>query len=90
MWRSDPPLLAYSAYWPGTTHRVDYLRDDAANLQYLDPRGARIQDVTTITQWQHGRIVISADLPHNRVTVDGKTLSLESVTDRDREDRGSS
>ncbi len=79
-WRSEPPLLAYSAYWPGTTHRVDFLQDDATGLQYLDPRGERIQGVTNITQWQNGQVVISADPQQNRVTIDGKTLTLDPVT----------
>ena len=76
VWHKDGTLLAFSANWPGTTHRVDYLRDDRAALQYLDPRGKEILGVNTITLWNKGKIVVRADPAANQVVVDGRTMVL--------------
>lgn len=75
-WRDAPALIAFSAYWPGTRHRVDYLRDEQADLTYLDPRGRQLREVSTITLWDGGKIVVSAEPGRNVVTVDGKSLEL--------------
>ena len=77
VWRTDGTLLAFSANWPGTTHRVDYLRDDHAELQYLDPRGEEVLGVSTITLWEKGEVTVQADPAANRVVVDGRTMALD-------------
>jgi hypothetical protein len=76
-WRDDGSLLAFSAYWPGTRHRVDYLLDGDADLVYLDPRDGKIDGVTAITLRERGRVVLTADPDGNTVTVDGRTLRLD-------------
>ena len=55
-------LLAFSACWPGTEHRVDFLRDRRQEYQYLDPRGQEILGVTGITAWEHLEKIESAQL----------------------------
>jgi len=75
-WKADGSLVAFSAGWPGTEHRVDYLRDDAAQLEYIDPRGESIRGVSSPTLWHRGSRVLSADLEAMTVTVDGETLPL--------------
>lgn len=76
-WREDSSVLAFSAYWPGTRHRVDYLRNRAADLVYLDPRGQEVDGASAITLREGGRVVLTADPDGNTVTVDGRTLQLE-------------
>ena len=75
-WRDQPALVAFSAYWPGTRHRVDYLLDEEAGLEYLDPRGRPLRGVSTITLWDAGKIVVRAQPEKNLVTVHGKRLPL--------------
>ncbi len=41
-WSADGKFLAYSAYAPGTEHRIDFVRDAETKLKYLNPRGRRI------------------------------------------------
>lgn len=89
-WMGDDSLLAFSAYWPGTQHRVDYLRDDRAKVQYLDPRDRETLGVSTITMWKNGQIVISADPDRNRLVVDGRTLQLDLPTPPPRKSPNSS
>ena len=76
-WQRDGSLLSFSAYWQGTKHRVDYLRDDRAGVQYLDPRGGEIMGVSAITLWENGKVVVTADPGRNMVTVEGRTLQLD-------------
>jgi len=76
-WQQDGSVLSFSAYWPGTKHRVDYLRDERAGVQYLDPRGREVLGVSTITLWEDGRVVVTADPKRNLATVKGRTLQLD-------------
>ena len=76
-WQRDGTLLAFSAHWPGTTHRVDFLRDDRASLQYLDPRGEETLGVSTITLWEKGEAVVQAYPPGNRLVVAGRAMALK-------------
>ena len=75
-WRDAPALIAFSAFWPGTRHRVDYLQDEEAELEYLDPRGRRLRGVSNISLWDGGEIVVSAEPDRNIVTVDGESIEL--------------
>jgi len=77
VFRPDGSLSAFSAYWPGTQHRVDYLRDDGAGLKYLDPRGEEIEGVREITLWEDGRAVLTADPDRNLLTADGREMPLD-------------
>jgi len=77
VFRPDGSLAAFSAYWPGTQHRVDYLRDDEAGLKYLDPRGEETDGVREITLWEQGKVVLTADPDRNLLTVDGREVPLD-------------
>jgi hypothetical protein len=77
VFRPDGSLSAFSAHWPGTQHRVDYLRDDEAGVRYLDPRGEEIDGVREITLWEQGKVVLTADPDRNLLTVDGREMSLD-------------
>ena len=58
-------LLAYSAFFPGTLHRVDFIEDEAAGVRYLDSRDRRLLDVERPTLWQKAdgeyRIAVEVD-----------------------------
>ncbi|MHB8973226.1 MAG: hypothetical protein ACYC3X_26670 [Pirellulaceae bacterium] len=79
-WMNDQSLFACSAYWPGTQHRMDFMRDHRAGVVYIDPRGQRALDVTQITLWEAGNIVLTADLDRKAVTVDGTMFPFDSST----------
>lgn len=76
-WKPDGSLLAYSALWPGSEHRVDYLRDDAAAVEFLDPRGQSLRGVSLPTLWADGQPVVSVDTAANTVTVAGRPIPLD-------------
>jgi hypothetical protein len=61
VWTPDGALLAYSAYAPGTRQRVDFIRDDRAGLQYLNPRGAEVLGQTQPALWLGGRLTVRLD-----------------------------
>jgi hypothetical protein len=73
----DGSLAAFSAYWPGTQHRVDYLRDDETGIEYLDPRGEEIKGVHEITLWENGKVVLTAAPERNALTVEGREMLLD-------------
>jgi hypothetical protein len=79
VWSDAGTPLAYSAYWPGTNQRVDYLRDDEARIEYLDPRGAGIKGVSGPTLWESGRIVLRADMERNVLVVEDRELPLDAA-----------
>jgi hypothetical protein len=54
-------LLAYSAFWPGTNHRVDFLDEGRGGLRMLNPRGAMIEGAATIRLWKGGTSLWSVD-----------------------------
>lgn len=76
-WKADGSVSAFSAPWPGTTHRVDYLLDRSATVRFLDPRGATVEGVDELTVWEAGRRVLSADPEGNRLWVAGQRLPLD-------------
>jgi len=73
----DGSLSAFSAWWPGTQQRADYLRDDEAGIEYLDPRGQEIKGVRQPTLWERGQVVLTADFDANALTAGGRELRLE-------------
>ena len=77
VFRPDGSLCAFSGWWFGTQHRVDYLRDDEAGLKYLDPRGAEIDGVRQPTLWENGEIVLTVDVAANEARVDGRAMPLD-------------
>ena len=54
-WLPGQRLLAYSAFAPGTRHRVDFIRDDTAGVQFLNPRGQETLGETQLTLWRADR-----------------------------------
>jgi len=76
-WHPDGTVLAFSAYWPGTEHRVDFLRDRREEVQYLDPRNRDVLGVSEVTGWERGRVVLRASPAAGWVNVDGQELRLE-------------
>ncbi|HJN17892.1 MAG TPA: hypothetical protein QGH10_20500 [Armatimonadota bacterium] len=77
VWNDDQTVRAYSAYPPRTEHRVDFLSDDEAKIQYIDPRGEEIPGATEPTLWIDGEIVLTADPNAGTVTIDGETIALD-------------
>lgn len=75
-WTVDGTFVAFSAPWPQTDHRVDYLRDDAAQVEFLDPRGAAVRGVDKMTLWERGRPVIVAEPEAKRLWVEGAEMRL--------------
>ena len=76
-WLPGGKLLAYSAYYPGTKHRVDFLRDEATALQYLDPRGEAILGETKLTLWRGGKVAARVDPKTGDAWVDGQVRKYE-------------
>ena len=59
--RHDRSVLAYSAFWPGTKRRVDFLDEGAGGLRFLNPRGAAIEGSAAIRLWKDGELLWSVD-----------------------------
>jgi hypothetical protein len=53
--RHNGSFLAYSAFWPGTEHRVDFLEEGRGGLRLLNPRGATLEGASTIRLWKGGK-----------------------------------
>ena len=71
-WLPDGKVLAYSAYAPGTRHRVDFLRDRVTEMQYLNPRGETVLGETQPTLWSQGRVVMRLDPATGDAWVEGQ------------------
>ncbi len=75
-------VLAYSAFAPGTSHRIDFLQDQGRGVRYVDPRGATHFGVDKPTQWvwKNGdwRRRLEAALEGNRplVMLEGQAIPL--------------
>ncbi len=75
-------VLAYSAYAPGTSHRIDYLEDFGAGVRFVDPRGGTHFEVQRPTQWvlknSTWRKRLEADLAGAwpAVTLEGQRIPL--------------
>jgi hypothetical protein len=76
-WKPDGSLLAFSAPWPGTDHRVDYLRDRNAGLEFINPRGQETNGASLPTLWLHGRPAVVVNVAANLVTVNGQAMPLD-------------
>jgi len=76
-WHPDGWFIAFSALWPTTENRVDYLRDDQEQIEYIDPRGGDVRGVSLPTFWEKGKAVIVADPESNVLRVDGQELALD-------------
>jgi hypothetical protein len=76
-WKPDGSLLAFSATWPGTDHRVDYLRDRNAGLEFIHPRGQEVNGASLPTLRLHGQPAVVANVAANVVTVNGHDMPLD-------------
>jgi uncharacterized protein YneR len=70
----DRSLVAFSANWPGTANRVDYLEDRTIQWRYLDPRDATVDRISRPTLAVAGRPVVEL-LPDDQLRIDGKTIA---------------
>ncbi len=50
-------LYAYSAYAPGTQHRVDFAEDKTRQIKFINPRAGEFQGVTVPSLWVKGKRV---------------------------------
>ena len=74
--KPNSSVQAYSAHWPGTQQRVDFIEDRPAGLRFLNPRGAAIEGSTSLRFWREGRLLWSVDPVTDTVTVAGRELAL--------------
>lgn len=75
-WKADGNFVAFSADWPCTDQRVDYLRDDHLQIEFIDPRGNTVRGVDRPTLWAHGRPVVVADPEANCIEINGTQMPL--------------
>lgn len=54
--KAKEKVIAYSAFYPGTTKRIDCFEDK--DIRFINPRGALIDGVDKITLWEKGKIVM--------------------------------
>jgi hypothetical protein len=73
-WLPKGRLLAYSAYAPGTQHRIDFIRDETVRLQFLNPRGQETFGETQLTLWRAGKVVARVDPASGDAVVEGKPV----------------
>ena len=73
-WQKD--VLAYSAYFPGSEHRVDYIEDARLGIRYLAPRGETVLGVDHISLWKDDQLVMSADPEAGWVYLNGEQLPI--------------
>jgi len=69
-------ILAYSACFPGTQHRVDFLSEQESGLEYLDPRGEVHRATSLITLWRHGKVIFQVDADRGIAYIKGKRTDL--------------
>ncbi len=69
----DHSLVAFSAYWPSTEQRVDYLNDRNVDWRFLDPRGTTIDGISLPTLAVGGKPVVEL-LPGDQLRIDGETV----------------
>lgn len=75
-YRSDE-VLAYSAFWPGTRQRVDFLDEQSSGLRFLNSRGAVIEGSDRMRLWQHGQLLWSVSPKDKKADIGGVELALE-------------
>jgi hypothetical protein len=71
-WKADGSFTAYSACPPGSTTRIDFVRDRAASLKYVNPRGATVLGCSRPTAWVGGRKRVEMDPRTGDAVVEGK------------------
>jgi len=71
-WFDDGRLTAFSAFWPGSRQRVDFLEDREWQWRFLDPRGGNIENVEHPTLFENGRPVVELIRHGEVVRVDGE------------------
>jgi len=76
-WTPDGKLLAYSAYAPGTQHRIDFICDDDAGLQFINPRGQETLGETQLALWRRGKVVARVDPKTGDAVIDGKPVRYQ-------------
>lgn len=54
-------ILAFSACWPGTSSRVDFVDAPALGFRYVAPRSATVLGVSRPTAWSHGQVILTLD-----------------------------
>jgi len=69
-------LQAYSAYWPGTHQRVDFLDEGPGGLRFLHPRGHCLQGSTAIRLWSGPHLLWSVEPATGTATVEGQAFAL--------------
>jgi len=72
----SPEILAYSAHYPGSEHRIDYLLEKDSGLKFINPREQVVEGVDKITLFEKDEIIMQADVAKGTATVNGKSLSL--------------
>lgn len=75
----DDSVLAYSAWFPGTTDRVDYFRDTSGGIEFLNPRGVEIMGTNVLTLWKDGVRISEFDPTTGKAKINGKETRLNSV-----------
>lgn len=75
----DDSVLAYSAWFPGTTDRVDYLRDTFEGIEFINPRGMNVMGTNVLTLWKDGVRISEFDPATGKAKVNGKETRLSSV-----------
>jgi hypothetical protein len=84
-WLPGGKLLAYSAFAPGTTHRVDFIRDDTTGMQFVNPRGQQTLGETRPTLWRKGSVVARVDPATGDAVVQGRPLRYQPPRPAPRE-----
>jgi hypothetical protein len=74
--RRNGSFLAYSAYWPGSQHRVDFLEEGRGGLRFLNPRGATLEGASTIRLWKGGTLLWSVDPAAGVASLNHERLAL--------------
>jgi len=72
----DGQQMAFSAYLPGTTTRVDKLDEGPGGLRFVNPRGAAVDGSTRLRLWNGEELLWSADPETGLAEQDGRTFPI--------------
>jgi hypothetical protein len=61
VYTEDGSFLAWSGHLPGTTTRVDELREGAGGLRFLNPRGTVVEGSNRLRLWRGDELLWSVD-----------------------------
>lgn len=78
-YKEDGSVLSYSAFFPGTTNRVDYFEDSNSGIRFINPRSAQVLGTDKLTLWRNGVKITEFDPVTGKATVNGKTVKLNTV-----------